>query len=140
MQNKRQEAQKEQDEQLSKEGMYAEGGEVEDERELEDAASAVASIMARRRLARGGEILSEDDIESDPDADQVDLADNAEESQNQADQLSYDALRKEIYDESSALEDLTYNTDRSVGREIDSDDHDMVSSIRKKIKRSPASR
>lgn len=115
--------------------MMAGGGEVA-EKELEDAASAVASIMAKRRMARGGEILSQDDIESDPDADQADLAGNAEESQNQADQLGFNALRKENYSESDALDQIDHPEDSNLHDvDIDSDEHDMVSSIRKKIKR-----
>lgn len=128
-----------QDASVASEGMYAEGGSVKEEKDLESAASAVASIMARRRMARGGEILSEDDTESS-DSGEAELSRNAEESQNQEDQLSFDALRKENYSESDALEDLTYPAANLEGDDIDADEHDMVSSIRKKIKRSPISR
>lgn len=119
--------------------LMAEGGAVKEEAALEDAASAVAAIMAKRRMARGGEILSEDALMSD-DSDQADLSRNADEDQNLEDQASFDALMKENYSESEGLDELDYDTSRSVGRDIDSDDHDMVSSIRKKMKKSPISR
>jgi hypothetical protein len=95
--------------------------------------------MTKRRYARGGEILSEDSMESD-DSDEADMARNAEEDQNLEDQASFNALEKENYSESEGLEELTYDTSKSIGSDIDADEHDMVSSIRRKIKRSPTSR
>jgi hypothetical protein len=95
------------------------------------------------RMARGGEIteerghiLSEGAMDSD-DSSQVDLRRNAEEDQNQEDQASFHALEKENYNESSGLDDLDYDTSRSVGDREESDDSDkkdMVDSIRKKMR------
>jgi hypothetical protein len=138
---------------------YAYGGEAEMEGEHHD--SIAAAIMANRermhaeidsgardldeavRMARGGEIteerghiLSEGAMDSD-DSSQVDLRRNAEEDQNQEDQASFHALEKENYNESSGLDDLDYDTSRSVGDREESDDSDkkdMVDSIRKKMR------
>jgi hypothetical protein len=141
--------------------MYAEGGlahemdeQPEEESELEHAASIAGAIMARRaRMAEGGSIGDSDslfhfprDIKShgsmdSDDSDQADLSRNADEDANEEDQASYNSLMKENYSESEGLDDLDYDTDRSVGHDLpDEDSHDMVSQIRKKIKKSPISR
>jgi len=93
---------------------YAEGGEITKER---------------------GDILSEGATDSD-DSSQVDLRRNAEEDQNHEDQLSFKALEKENYSESDGLDDLDYNSDSKGDTEEDetSDEHDMVDSIRKKMR------
>lgn len=137
---------------------YAEGGSIEHEmmeqphpeadEEHED--SLIATIMARRAAnkaldsgshdeddaamyAEGGEIHSHDSIYSD-DSDQADLSRNADEDANEEDQLSFNALRKENYSESEGLKQLSQPEDSNRhGHEIDSDDHDMVESVRRKI-------
>jgi hypothetical protein len=143
---------------------YAEGGGVqpEPEEEEEHHDSIAAAIMARRdrmmkdedgmsgssdedaamNYARGGEIteerghiLSEGATDSD-DSDTADLRRNAEEDQNHEDQLSFHALEKENYSESEGLDDLTYDPKYPEDSEEDSrsDAHDMVDSIRRKMK------
>lgn len=120
--------------------LMAEGGSVQDEEDMEEDASMAASIMSKRRMARGGKILSKDALESD-DSDQADLSRNADEDQNLEDQASFEALMKENYNESEGLDELDQPDDSNlIGDDIDADEHDMVSSIRKKIKRSPISR
>lgn len=82
--------------------------------------SIAATIMARKKYANGGE---------------VDLAQNAEEHDNEADDLNYDALRKENYSESDGLEDLTSPMDSNEhADEIPEDQHDMVSKLRARMK------
>jgi hypothetical protein len=138
---------------------YAEGGEIspEDEIDEEHHNSITAAIMARRarlhaeidsgahdmdtavRMAEGGrpgdEILSHDSIYSD-DSDQADLSRNHDEDANEEDQLSFNALRKENYNTSNL--DVDGNIDAGQhgdDEEMDShDEHDMVSSIRSKMK------
>lgn len=108
--------------------MLAEGGLLDEESEIEHAASIAAAIMAKRkRMAEGG---------------MVDLAQNAEEEPNNEDQMSFEALKKENYSESDGLDQLDQPEDSNLhGDDIDSDKHDMVSAIRKKMKmRSPISR
>lgn len=83
--------------------------------------SVVEAIMRRRKkMADGGE---------------VDLEENAKEQPNLEDQLSYEALHGENYSEQSALDDLDQPEDSNQhGDDIDSDIHDMVDAIRRKIK------
>ena len=117
------------------------------EEEIEHAASIAAAIMAKRRqMARGGEILSEDSMESTDD-DQADLSRNAEEDANMEDKASFDALRKENYSESDGLDALDQPHDSNLtgdSEEEDSEndrDRSIVSAIRKKMKsRSPMTR
>lgn len=71
------------------------------------------------------------------DGGMVDLSENADEEPNHEDDLSFNALRKENYSETPGLEELDYDTSRSVGHDLpDEDDHgrDMISMIRKKMK------
>lgn len=121
---------------------FADGGEVQEE-EIEHAASIAAAIMARRKFARGGAILSEDSMETSDD-DQADLSRNAEEDANMEDKASFDALRKENYSESPALRQANNPKDAAMHgdeEEMESHDkHDMVSSIRRKMKKSPITR
>lgn len=117
---------------------FAEGGMIDEERDIMDAASIAAACMAKlHKYARGGEILSEDSMESD-DSDQVDLSRNADEDANMEDKASFDALRKENYSESDGLNELDYDAE-NIGdeREASSEndhDEDMVDSIRRKMK------
>lgn len=133
----------------------AEGGEVDhdidvDEMEDERHSSIAAAIMAKKErqmrldsdsdedqmvmMADGG-ILSHDSIYSD-ESDQADISRNADEDANEEDQLSFNALRKENYNESEGLRQMDSPMDSNEhGDEIDSDRHDMVSKIRSKMKR-----
>lgn len=118
---------------------YARGGEVSPQDEVEEELhnSIAAAIMARRErmhMAEGGAINGEDSIYTHPEADQADLSRNAEEDANMEDQSSYDALRKENYSESEGLRKLDSPMDSNEhGHDIDSDEHDMISSIRSKM-------
>lgn len=128
----------------------AEGGMAEMDEDHHDSISA--AIMAKRKkmhdmidsgamdedhaeaMAEGGEVNGEDSIYSD-DSSQADLSRNAEEDANMEDQASFDALRKENYSESEGLKKLSHpKADDEDGDSIDSDDHDMIGSIRKKMK------
>lgn len=95
----------------SKEGIshYATGGSVAD------------AIMAKRkRMAEGGE---------------ADLQDsNGDEHLNYEDDLSFDAARKKTYYDLDQLEKQPHDSNEH-GDDIDSDEHDMVSSIRRKMKK-----
>lgn len=106
------------------------------EDEIMHAASIAAAIMAKRRMmAKGGEILSHGSMESD-DSSQADLSRNADEDANEEDQSSFNALRKENYNESEGLAQLDSPSDSNEdGRDIDHDKRDMLSDIRAKMKR-----
>lgn len=127
-------------------GHFAEGGEVdaEEEEAIDHAASIAAAIMSKRRkMARGGEILSEDSMEASPEADQADLNRNAEEDANMEDKSSFDAIRKENYDEEDALNQADNPDDAAMNGHEEEDDHDrsLVGQIRSKMKkRSPITR
>lgn len=89
---------------------------------LRNAKSVAEAIRIKHKYANGGE---------------VDLSENADESPNVEDQLSYNALRKENYSESPALEELDYDTDKSIGHDLpDEDSHgmDMIDQIRRRMK------
>lgn len=110
--------------------MMADGGNIDEEDEIEHAASVAAAIMAKRKMmANGGS---------------VDLSQNADEEPNNEDQMSFNALRKENYSESEGLSDLDYDTDMSMSPEhepVDVHDGNMVDKIRRKMKtKSPISR
>lgn len=96
-------------------GMIDENDQPMEEADEEQHDSMVSAIMARRnKMAEGGRV----DIES-----------NNQEQPNSFDELNEAAL-KENYD--SDFSDLDAPLD-SVGDDIDSDDHDMVSKIRNKM-------
>lgn len=105
---------------------FAEGGEMDDmdqpEAEAEDEHhdSLVASIMAKRKakmMAEGG---------------QIDLDQNAEEQPNDYYHRNREIL-KENYD--SDMDSVSDPMDSDMhGDDIDSDEHDMISSIRRKMK------
>lgn len=111
--------------------MLAEGGMAEadsiDEEELEHASSLAAAIMAKRKFAKGGE---------------VDLDMNAEEEPNNEDDMSFEALKKENYDEADALDAADQPDDSNEHSpehdEEDVDDKNMVSAIRRKMKHKSA--
>jgi hypothetical protein len=129
---------------------YADGGEAEMEEDHHD--SITAAIMARRErlhaeidsgahdmdsavMAAEGGILSHDSIYSD-DSDQADLSRNHDEDANEEDQLSFNALRKENYNDSNL--DVDGNVDgNQIGddrEDSEENKHDMISSIRSKMK------
>lgn len=98
---------------------YAEGGSIDDEEDIEHDASIAGAIM-RKRMADGG---------------QVDLSQNADEEPNNEDDLSSEALMKENYSESDGLDDLDQPEESNEhGHDLDSDDHDLVSKIMKRLK------
>jgi hypothetical protein len=125
----------------------------EEEEQEEHHNSIAAAIMARRdrmhreidsgaydmdeavRMAEGGEILSHDSIYSD-DSDQADLSRNHDEDANEEDQLSFNALRKESYNSSNLdVENPKDSAQMGDEEEANSENkHDMVSSIRRKMK------
>lgn len=127
-------------------GHFADGGMVDNEEELEHAASIAAAIMMkmRKKMAEGGPINGEDSIYAHPDEDQADLSRNAEEDANMEDQSSFDALRKENYSESEGLEALDQPHDSNLHGDPHEDDEenihdgDIVSAIRSKMKRKSA--
>jgi hypothetical protein len=131
----------------------------EDEEKMEDEDSIAAAIMAKKHphamsdsdmdeminLYEGGEItehsddiLSHGSMDSD-DSDQADLSRNHDEDANEEDQASWNALRKENYNDS----DLDIDNPRDAAMKGDSeesdseDDHDedMVSAIRRNMKK-----
>jgi len=91
---------------------YAQGGSVSDQ------------IMRRKKMyAEGGE---------------VDLSENADEEPNHEDDLSFNALKKENYSETPGLDDLDYDTDRSVGHDLPDEDENsgsIADRIRRKAKK-----
>lgn len=72
----------------------------DDGEDTADNASVAQNIRNRKKFADGG---------------MVDLDENAEEGSNYADELNEDALKKENYSEKSGLDDLDYDTSKSVG-------------------------
>jgi hypothetical protein len=142
---------------------FADGGSIhhemdeqpEEEAMLDHAASIAAAVMSRRKqrmMARGGEILedspdihSHDSIYSD-DSDQADLSRNADEDANEEDQLSFNSLRKENYNESEGLakldqpRDSNLKSDEREENEENQHDRRLCDKIRSKMKkRSPIS-
>lgn len=100
-----------------KESMMADGGMVQDK--------SVADAVMRRRKAK---MMADGGI--------VDLEENAKEGKNLLDDLNYEALKKENYSEQSALDDLDQPEDSNLHdvELSDADEHDMVESIRRKMK------
>lgn len=95
---------------LSKDGVlrYSKGGSVAD------------MIRKKNMYARGGE---------------VDLQDsNGDEHLNEEDQLSFDAARKKTYYDDSQISSQPMDSNEHGDELSDADSHDMVSSIRKRMK------
>jgi len=90
-------------------------------------AKHVYSSIADKILARSAKKFAE--------GGEVDLSENADEEPNNEDQMSFEALKKENYDESDALDHLNQPEDSNEhGDELkDADEHDMVDIIRRKI-------
>lgn len=103
-------------------GLTSHKQEISANDEDERPASIVSAIMSRRKFADGG---------------MVDLNENAKEDKNNEDDDSYEALRKENYSEESGLNELDEPSDSNEhGDDLeDEDSHDMVSSIRSKMKK-----
>lgn len=111
----------------------------EDEAELIHGSSVAAAVMAKRRkMARGGEILSEDSMESD-DSSQADLSRNAQEDANMEDKASFDALRKENYNTSymdeDQPEDSNLHSDSEESESENKHDKSLVDKIRAGMKK-----
>lgn len=115
------------------------------------AAFAKGGQVMNPKLEQSHEEPSEDDMPYDnisdhimakkkkkmmADGGEVDLDNNAREFGNAEDDMSWNALRKENYSEESALTDATSPEDSNEhGRTLsDADAHDMVDTIRKKLK------
>jgi len=141
---------------------YARGGEVSphDEEQEEHHDSIAAAIMARRerlhaeidsgahdldeavRMAEGGEILeksgrilSHGSMDSD-DSDQADLSRNHDEDANEEDQASFNALRKENYNDSNLDVENPSDSGETGDEREDREENklDTVSAIRSKMK------
>ncbi len=114
----------------------AEGGMAEDEQEEEHHDSMHAAIMAKRKRMHD-EIDSgahdEDAAEMMAEGGQVDLHSEHEEEPNNEDQMSFEALKKENYNSSDLDADQPEDSNED-GDDIDKDDHDMIGSIRRKMK------
>lgn len=129
-------------------GAYAEGGNVDLEQSMmhgcqmdnrygdyddEDprATSIADAILEKRQKMAEGGILG---LDQDHDI----LEENSEEEPNHEDQESYDALRKENYSEHSALAATDQPEDSNTKGDSEEDEsenkHDMISSIRSKMK------
>lgn len=109
-------------ESISKRMFLEEGDEEEDEKENEENLNPTLAQAIMRKYADGG---------------QVDLEKNARESFNIADQLNFDALRKENYSEAHALKQLDYDTTRSIKDDLEDEDQygrNIVAAIRRKMK------
>jgi len=128
--------------------LYAQGGEVdihhdmmeqpEDEEQEEHQNSIAAAVMARMKR-------KQESMSGDPgypvkmaEGGEVDLSRNADEDPNIEDDLSFEALKKENYSESEGLDELDRPEDEQMHNDPredhESDKHDMVESIRRKMK------
>lgn len=92
---------------------YAKGGEVDSHYD-----SIADAIMRKKKYAEGGQV-EPDNMETPA-------------SLSPYDDDNYDAVMKELYEED--MEDQPMDSNEK-GDEIDSDKHDMVSQIRKRMKR-----
>lgn len=113
--------------------MLAEGGMAEEEEEHHD--SMAASIMAKR--SRHPSQMSDSDIDEMmhlyASGGEVDLSLSHDEEPNNEDQMSFEALKKENYNDSDLdVEQLMDSNEHS--DEISHDRHDMIDSIRRKMK------
>lgn len=102
---------------------YARGGEISPQDEIDDEhhASVAAAIMSKRKkMADGG---------------QVDLEEHSEEARNLEDDLSFEALEKEQYDDSQ-LGPQPKDSNEHSDELLDEDEHNkgMIGAIRKKMK------
>lgn len=95
------------------------------DREKEDNMSGMPGYPVN--MARGGEILSEDSMETSDDT-RSDLSRNHDEDANMEDKSSFDALRKENYNDSNLDIDQPEDSGEH-GRKIMSDLHDNIDDI-----------
>jgi hypothetical protein len=84
---------------------------------------------------KSGKILSHDSIYSD-DSDMADMSRNHDEDANEEDQLSFNALRKENYNDSNlrTSQPMDSNTHGDEEEKDSENKHDMISSIMRKMK------
>lgn len=112
--------QENQEDSYSKDGIvrYAEGGELSDSDKL-DRISAIRRRM--KMMAEGGDV--------------ADLDHNSDEDLNLEDQLSFEAARKHTYYDNDQMEDQPEDSNEHGRKLSDEDEHDMVSMIRRKMKK-----
>ncbi len=115
----------------------AEGGMLDDEMEDERHSSIAAAIMAKRNqmhdLVDSGALDEDDAVKGYADGGEVDLNLNSMEQPNSYYKRNEDAALKENYD--NDFKDLSQPEDSNEhGDDIDSDKHDMISAIRRKMK------
>lgn len=123
---------------------FADGGDVD-----EHYSNIADAILARKRKAkemlseaqdanreaRNSGYLKESEDKSYAEGGEVDLSENADEEPNNEDQMSYEALKKENYSETAGLDEIHSPMDSGQhGDDIDHDEHDMVESIRRKMR------
>ena len=114
---------------------YARGGHVSpaDEEDMDHEDSIASAIMAKR--SRHPAAMSDSDIDEMVmlyDGGEVLESEHVEEPNNE-DQMSFQALKKENYNSSDLDVDDPMDSGEH-GDDIDSDDHDMTSAIRSKMK------
>jgi hypothetical protein len=118
--------------------MKADGGPISEEEQEEHENSIAAAIMAKRKAREEDGMSGSTDENSAiqmAEGGEVDLSLNADEQPNNEDQMSFEALKKENYSESEGLKHMDSPKDSNEhGHEIDSDDHDMVEAIRRRMK------
>lgn len=90
-----------------------------------DMMESPSEMVMRRRMSAGGKVMGPDEGESAPD-------DNAIEQPNYYDKLNRNLGGREMYSEESALDDLDAGDGGQDARDIEGDDMDMVSKIRRK--------
>lgn len=114
----------------------ADGGSI-DETENRRGQREIDLEHDREQLAHGGSIadniMAKKRAKMYADGGQVDLEENAEEGKNLEDDLSFDALRKELYDVDSSIHGQPMDSNEH-GDAIDSDEHDMIDKIRSRMK------
>lgn len=95
-------------------------GEATPDEDHDFTSDMIESIMKKRKMmAEGG---------------MVDVSENADEEYNHADQLGFNALRKENYSESEGLDDLDYDSESKGDDSLPMDEHDMVEAVRKRLR------
>ena len=115
---------------------FADGGSIEDEEQMEHHDSIAAAIMAKRDRMHAmidSGAMDEDKAVKMAEGGQVDLDLNSMEQPNKYYGRNEDDVLKENYDE--PIHSMSQPMDSNEhGDDIDSDKHDMVSAIRKKMK------
>jgi len=116
----------------------AEGGEIgDDEMEMDHHSSITAAIMAKRKqmhdLIDSGS-LDEDDAAMYAEGGEVDMSSHSNQLEDEYDEDNQDAIKKENYGDQSFLHKSQPADSNEHGDDLDSDKHDMVTSIRNKMK------